>query len=209
MVVSAVDADGSGKVASVPGATASDYPSAPGPNPESFLLVRVRPATSGDVFVMSISGAFEPKPLVESPAYDGGPQLAPNGRWLLFQSNASGRHEVYVRPYPGLDRLWQASEGGGIQARWSRSGREIYYRSGREFLAVSFDGSRAEPALGKPKTLFPDNYALGQGGSIAEYDATPDGRLIMLRRDSSGDKLRVVFNWTQELERVVASSGVR
>jgi serine/threonine protein kinase/Tol biopolymer transport system component len=208
-VLSWAAADGSGESAPVPAATANDFPSAPGPDPDSFLLVRIQPDTAGDVFLMSISGAFEPRPLIESTAYDGGPQLSPDERWLLYQSDASGRHEIYVRRYPELDRPWQASQGGGLQARWSQSGRELYYRNGREFVAVSFDGSGGEPVLGKPEALFPDDYELGRGSSIANYDATPDGRFIVLRRDPSGNKLRVVFNWTEELKRILAAGGVR
>jgi serine/threonine protein kinase len=208
-VVSWAAADGSGRSEPVPAATVNDFPSAPGPDPDSFVLVRIQPDTSGDVFLMSISGVFEPKPLVESPGYDGGPQLSPDGRWLLHQSDASGRHEIYVRRYPELDRPWQASEGGGLQARWSRDGREIYYRNGREFQAVSFDGSGSEPVLGKPEALFRDDYSLGNGTSIANYDVTPDGRFIVLRRDLNGGRLRVVFNWTEELKRILAAGGAR
>jgi eukaryotic-like serine/threonine-protein kinase len=209
LVVSWAAADGGGESAPVPAATSNDYPSAPGPDPDSFLLVRIRPDTSGDVLLMSTSGAFEPKPLVASPAYDGGPELSPDGRWLLYQSNVSGRHEIYVRRYPELDRPWQASQGGGVQARWSQDGREIYYRNGHEFSAVSFDGSGVEPALGKPQALFRDDYELGNGISVANYDVTPDGRFIVLRRGPNGGKLHVVLNWTEELKRILAAGGVR
>jgi len=123
--------------------------------------------------------------------------------------NVSGRHEIYVRRYPELDRSWQASEGGGIQARWRPDGRQIYYRNGRELQAVSFDGSGAEPGLGKPEALFADDYALGNGISIADYDVTREGRFVMLRGDPNGGKLRVVFHWTEELKRILAEGGVR
>ena len=112
---------------------------------------------------MSISGAFEPKPLIVTPAYEGGAQLSPDGRWLLYQSDASGRPEIYVRRYPGLDRQWQVSDGGGIQARWSRNNREIYYRSGRRIVAATLDASGAEPVFGKPVALFADDYDFGRG----------------------------------------------
>jgi len=204
-----VAADGSGESARLPAGAVNDFPSSPGPDPDSVIVVRIRPETSGDVFLMSISGAFEPRPLIVTPAYDGGPQLDPDGRWLLYQSNASGQHEIYVRPYPELDRQWQVSEGGGVQARWSRGGREIYYRSGQHVVAVSFDGSGAEPTLGTPKALFRDDYEFGTGISIPNYDVTPDGRFVMLRRDPSAGKLRLVVNWTEELKRILAEGGVR
>ena len=158
-----VAADGSGVTGPVPGGTVSDFPSSPGPDPDSFVTLRIRPETSGDVFLMSISGAFEPKPLIVTPAYEGGAQLSPDGRWLLYQSDASGRPEIYVRRYPGLDRQWQVSDGGGIQARWSRNNREIYYRSGQRIVAVTLDASGAEPVFGKPVALFADDYDFGRG----------------------------------------------
>ena len=187
----------------------NDFPSSPGPDPDSFIVVRIRPETSGDIFLMSISGAFEPKPLIVTPAYEGGAQLSPDGRWLLYQSDASGRPEIYVRRYPALDRQWQVSEGGGVQARWSRNSREIYYRSGQRIVAAALDASGAEPVFGKPVALFADDYDFGAGASIANYDVTADGRFIMIRRGVNGGKLRVVINWTDELKQILASGGVR
>ena len=158
---------------------------------------------------MSISGAFAPKPLIVTPAYDGGAQLSPDRRWLLHQSDVSGRAEIYVSRYPSLDRRWQVSEGGGVQGRWSRNGREIFYRGGKHIVAVALDTSGAEPEFGKPTPLFADDYQFGGGNSIANYDVTPDGRFIMIRRGPNGGKLRVVLNWTEELKRILAAGGVQ
>src|SRR4029077_1887712 len=108
-------ADGSGNSGPVPGGTVNDYPTSPGPTPDAVLTLRVSPETSADVFLMSMSGAFEPKPLIVTPAYDGGAPLSPDGRWLVYQSDTSGQPEIYVRRYPALDRQWQVSEGGGVQ----------------------------------------------------------------------------------------------
>jgi Tol biopolymer transport system component len=204
-----VAADGSGDSGPMPGGTVNDFPSSPGPDPDSMFIVRIRPETSGDVFLLSMSGAFEAKPLIASPAYDGGPQLSPDRRWLLYQSNISGQAEIYVRRYPALDREWQASEGGGMQARWSRDSREIFYRSGKRIIAVPVDGSGPEPVFGKPVPLFADEYDFGRGVSIANYDVTPDGRFIMLRRGPHGGRLRAVVNWTEQLKQILASGGVR
>jgi Tol biopolymer transport system component len=194
----------------VRGGGVNDFPSSPGPDPDSFLTIRARSGTSSDIFLMSISGAFEPKPLVFTPAYEGGPQLSPDGRWLLYQSDASGRPEIYVQRYPSLNRPWPVSDGGGIQPRWSHNNREIYYRDGRHIVAVTLDTSKAEPVFGKPLSLFPDDdYAFGGGASIANYDVTADGRFIMIRRGTNGGRLHVVVNWTEELKRILASGGVQ
>jgi Tol biopolymer transport system component len=204
-----VAADGSGDSGPVPGATVNDFPSAPGPDPDTMLIVRIRPETSGDVFLLSMSRAFEPKVLIASPAYEGGAQLSLDRKWLLYQSNVSGQAEIYVRRYPALDRQWQVSEGGGVQARWSRDSKEIFYRSGKRIIAVPMDGSSTEPVFGKPVPLFADEYDFGRGISIANYDVTADGRFIMLRRGPHGGRLRAVVNWTEELKQILASGGVR
>lgn len=81
---------------------------------------------------------------------------------------------------------------GGVQARWSRMDREIYY-----MMAVAVDTSRAEPTFGKPAALFADEYDFGHTISIANYDVTRDGWFIMLRRGSHGSSFRVVIPWVQ------------
>lgn len=202
-------ADGSGKVEPVPAGLVNDYPSAAGPDPDSVFDVRIQPESAGDIFLLSISGKFPPKPLLVTPAYEGGAQLSPNGRWLAYQSNTSGQPEIYLRRYPTMDHQWQVSEGGGVQARWSSTGREIYYRDGQHMMAVALDDSAAEPVFGKPSGLFADEYDFGQGISVADYDVTRDGRFIMLRRGTHGGNLRVVINWTEELKQILAAGGVR
>jgi eukaryotic-like serine/threonine-protein kinase len=191
----------------VAGGLANDFPSSPGPDSDSIIATRIQPETAADIFLMSISGKFQPKPLLVTPAYEGGAQLSPDGRWLLYQSNESGQPEIYVRRFPAMDRQWQVSEGGGVHARWSSTSREIYYRSGQHMMAVAFDASGAEPAFGKPTPLFADEYDFGQGISIANYDVTRDGRFIMLRRATHGSSLRVVIHWTEELKQILAAGG--
>jgi hypothetical protein len=172
-------------------------------------MVRVRPETAGDILLFSLSGAFPERTLITSPAYEGGPELSPDGRWLVYQSNESGEPEIYVRAYPGLERSWQVSEGGGAQTRWSPDGREIYYRSGGRFMAAAFDGRSAEPRLGRPAVLFADEYDSGPGITSPNYDVMPDGRFIFFRATPASGRLHVVLDWLPELERLVAAGGVR
>ena len=116
---------------------------------------------------------------------------------------------MFVRRYASPARQWQVSEGSGNQARWSADGREIYYRDGTSIMAVPFDGSGDEPVMGKATPLFRDDYEYGAGISIANYDPTPDGRFLMLRRESQGGQLHIVLNWTEELKQIIARGGVR
>jgi eukaryotic-like serine/threonine-protein kinase len=202
-------ADGSGKTGRVPHGDANTSPASAGPDSSTFIGIRLMPETAGDLYLMSVTGAFPPKPVVETRAYEGSPHLSPDGRWLLYQSNASGRPEIFVRRYPEGDRAWQVSEGGGVQVRWSPTGREVFYRGGGRIMAVAFDGKGPEPVLGKPQGLFADVYDFGQGLSIPNYDVTRDGRFLMLRRSTEGGTLRVVLNWTEELKRTLAQGGAR
>jgi Tol biopolymer transport system component len=202
-----MSADGSGQEGEVKGGLTNDFPSGPGPDPDSVLVTRLQPETSSDVFLLSLSGAFAPRPLLSSRAYEGGAQLSPDGRWLAYASNESGQFEIHVRRFPELDRQWQVSEGGGTQPRWSVTDREIYYRGGPTLTAVPFDGRAEEPVMGKPQALFRDEYDLGQGITIANYDVTPEGRFLMLRRDAQGGHLRIILNWTEELKRELAKAA--
>jgi serine/threonine-protein kinase len=201
-------ADGSGQLSLVPGGISNDFPVSPGPDADTVLDVRISPETGGDIYLLSLSGKFPPKMLLATPAYEGGMQLSPDGRWLLYQSNATGQGEIYVRRYPEMDGARQVSEGGGIQPRWSATGGEIFYRGEHRMIAVAFDAKGPQPAFGKPVTLFTDEYDFGQGLTIANYDVTRDGKFIMLRRLPGGSSLHVVLNWAEELKRVIAAGGV-
>jgi Tol biopolymer transport system component len=204
-----VATDGSGREGRVPGGIPNDYPSGAGPDADSVLMTRVQADTGGDIFLHSLSGAFKPKPLVATRSYEGGAQLSPDGRWLVYVSTESGQFEIQVRRYPALDRKWHVSAGFGVQPRWRADGREIFYRDGQNMAAVPFDGSKQEPSIGVPVALFKDEYDLGQGITIANYDVTKEGRFVMLRTDTKGASLRLVMNWSEELREIIARGGVR
>jgi len=205
-----ISADGTDQQGEVEGAGVTDFPTGPGPDPDSVLVTRVQPETTGDVFLLSLSGAFAPRPLLSSTrGTNGGAQLSPNGRWLAYVSRESGQFEIHVRRFPELDRLWQVSEGGGTQPRWSATGHEIYYRGSPSLRAVPFDGTAEEPVMGKPQALFRDEYDLGIAATLANYDVTPEGRFLMLRRDSQGGHLHIILNWTEELKRELAKAAAR
>jgi hypothetical protein len=172
-----------------------------------MIFIRIEPETSAEMFIWSLSAAFEPRPLVSTPALEGGAQLSPDNRWLAYASNESGPFEVYVRPFPQLDRQWQVSEGGGTQLRWSADAREIYFRNGENLMAVPFDGAADKPRWGSPSLRFGMTTIGGTGATVANYDVTPEGGFLMLRREAGVGNLRIVLNWTEELKRRLAEAG--
>ena len=195
-----ISADGTQDGGPVKYSTSTDYLSGAGLEPDDVLVVRLTPDLSAEIYLFSLSGARPPKPLVSGPGYQGGAQLSPDGRWLAYQSDETGQQEIYVRASPGLDRAWQVSVDGGVQARWGPGGRELFYRTGNPMVAVAFDGRGAAPVLGKPQMLFDQLFDYGQGISIANYDVLPDGRFVMLRAEPGGAPFHVIRHWADGLK---------
>jgi Tol biopolymer transport system component len=126
-------------------------------------------------------------------------QFSPDGRWVAYQSNESGRYEIYVRPFPGPGGQWQVSTNGGIMPRWRRDGKELYYISRDDSLmATPMALSAATLQPGTPVTLFRTRIV---GGGVStdfrhEYDVSADGRfLIVVAADSVASPITLLLNW--------------
>jgi serine/threonine-protein kinase len=176
--------------------------------------VAVGNTENDDIAVVSWSAAGaegaqrEARPLLQTTFRERSPALSPDGRWMAYESNESGRDEIYVRPFPDVDRgRWQLSSGGGIQPVWSRDGRELFYRSGAALMAVPVQ-TGASFAAGNARLLFEGRY-LAVGGR--NYDVSPDGkRFLMIKpvpasgaQDGPAARFIIVDNWTEELKRLV------
>jgi serine/threonine-protein kinase len=148
-----------------------------------------------------------PRALVESSYAEWNGEVSPNGRWLAYQSNESGRNEVYVRPFPDVEGgRWQVSTDGGTRPVWRRDGGELFYYFAGRVTAVPIEsGSAFVP--GTPTVLFEGDYAAPQIGRV--FDVTADGQRFILIKDSEavgGDEQRqvlAVLNWFPELQRLV------
>jgi hypothetical protein len=120
----------------------------------------------------------------------------------VYISNESGQNEVYLRPFPALDRRWTISTQGGTQALWNPSGKEIFYRNGDKMIAVDLT-TTPEVKLSAPRVLFEQRYSFGAGITMANYDVTRDGqRFIMVKDESGAARLNIVLNWLSELTRM-------
>jgi Tol biopolymer transport system component len=204
-----VDADGSGRAGRVPASAPGDIPASMALDGDTLAVLRTSEGTGGDVFALSISGAFPPRPLAQSPGYDGGADFSPDGRWLLFASTDSGPSQVYLSPYPAMDRKWPVSTSGGTQPRWNRTGREVFYREGNRMMAVGVDLSGTQVRLETPRQLFEREFASGGYITIANYDVLPDGAFVMTEAEPGSPRLTVVLNWLDVMKRQLASQGAR
>lgn len=176
--------------------------------PQLIYLEQPRPGTA-DIWVLrpNSDGAG---PFLQAGFFLDAPQISPDGRWLAYASTESGRLEIYVQPYPGLGGKWQVSTEGGTEPQWSRSARELFYRSGDKMMAVEIN-TQPRFVAGKPKQLFEGQYLRTPSGfARANYDVSADGqRFLMLKPVSSvqATELNVVLNWTEELKRLVPAGN--
>ena len=142
-------------------------------------------------------------PLRETMFKEGAAQFSPDGRWLAYVSNESGRYEVYVQTYPGPGGKWQISTGGGTEPLWNPTGRELFYRSGDKMMAADI-ATHPRFSASRSKVLFAGQF-LPSPSSVpsANYDVSPDGqRFLMLKpggRDQVPTQINIVLNWFEEL----------
>ena len=152
------------------------------------------PTTNTDLWLLSLREPYEMKPFKVTAAAERQGALSPDGRWLAYASNDSGRSEVYVEPVPGPGGRQQISHEGGEQPRWVKSGREIVYRNGTKMMSVPVE---AKPLLrpGEAVELFDRKF--DRGGAVAGYDVSPDGqRFVMTRSErESATQIRVILGW--------------
>ena len=132
-------------------------------------------------------------------------QFSPDGKWIAFQSDESGRMEVYIRPFSGREGVVQVSTAGGRYPIWSRDGREILYLTGTDRLMSVNVKFGVEPVLAQPEELF--RIQLGNDGS-RPYDVAADGRLIAIQDlNTTPASIVVVEQWTQELGRLLGPAN--
>jgi Tol biopolymer transport system component len=198
-------ADGSGGLERL---TTSDYAHFPlswSRDGKLLAFVELNPSTGRDIWVLKM-GDRKAQPFLHTPFDETSPQFFPDGRWLAYTSNESGRYEIYVQPYPGPGGKWQISTEGGTEPVWNPNGRELFYRSGDKMMAVDIT-TQPGFAAGKPRMLFQGQYQ-PVPVTFPNYDVSPDGqRFLMLKPAEQAQaaltQINVVLNWFEELKQKV------
>jgi serine/threonine protein kinase/Tol biopolymer transport system component len=168
--------------------------------PEGKLLVfRERhPVTSRDIWILPLDGERTPQPFLNTSFNERSPMLSPDGRWLAYVSDDSGRSEIYVRTFSDLSgSRWQVSTDGGTEPLWAKNGKELFYRGSNRFFSASIE---TEPTfkVGTREALFEDVYWNSAVHTL--YDIHPDGkRFVMVKGLQQRSELIVVQNWFEEL----------
>ena len=176
------------------------------------------PAAGFDLMLVSLNGARREEPLLQTPFDERNAAISPDNRWIAYDSNESGRSEIYVRPFPNVaDGRYQISTTGGRTPVWSPDGRDLFFVNALSVVAVSITLTPSFSA-GNPTTLFEARSILLDGRLIAggthrTYDVPPDGqRFLMIKENAgSGDgsppaAMILVQNWLEELKMKVPTA---
>ena len=176
-------------------------------SPDGTRILVSPDAAPYDIGVFTIGATPSVTMLLGAPSNEVNGEVSPDGRWLAFQSNETGRGEIYVRPFPEVSgSRAQVSTDGGVRPAWSRDGREMFYLWQGAMMAVPVQTTPGFKA-GTPQVLFKGDYLAPQNGRT--YDVSPDGkRFLMIKAGPETEapveaSIVVVQNWLEELKRRV------
>ncbi len=177
------------------------------------LIAYTKSMSSGsDIWTLPLTGAAEEREYLANGFQLGHPALSPDTRWMAYDSDESGRVEVYVQSYPDPTQARrQVSTGGGSEPIWTRGGRELVFRRGDSVMVAAMDPGTG--TVGTPAVLFAGRFDADPGwAQTRSYDVTPDGeRFLLLRRPEGAARPRVhvTIGWWPELRARVAAGGNR
>jgi serine/threonine-protein kinase len=196
-------ADGSGEAERLTESIAAQFPCSVSPDGKWLIFQEEAPRSGWDLFVMNLESG-ETELYLSTDFSEGAAEFSPDGRWVAYNSNESGRYEVYVRPFPAGGGKWQVSTDGGGYPVWSADGKRLHYTKNGSLMAVdvSADGDtfRAET----PVEVLAGNL-LPTSGFARRFDIADDGRVVaVFERDQqdAGDLRSTMFvlNWFEELK---------
>jgi dipeptidyl aminopeptidase/acylaminoacyl peptidase len=142
------------------------------------------PKTLGDVWGLPMKGEKKPFPILSSPADERHPQISPDGKWIAYSSNETGRSEIYVQPFPQGAKI-QISVNGGVFPRWGRGGKELYFMnliSAGNLMVSTIRVTGAAIQRDDPKVLFQTGYFTSPhaGGQYHAYAVSSDGQRFLI-----------------------------
>jgi serine/threonine-protein kinase len=207
-------ADGVGELQRLTESASGHLPSSWHPSRQLLAFTQLNSQTNFDVMILPMHGdetagwkPGTPTVFINSGFDEREAMFSPDGRWIAYQSNASGRNEIYVRPYPGPGGQWQISTNGGVSPTWSRTAKEIFFGTPSQQIMVSAydidgDAFRAE----KPRLW--SNARFKTRGTFRPFDLHPDGTRFALAPaaptlgDAAQDHVTMIFNVFDELRRI-------
>jgi Tol biopolymer transport system component len=205
-------ADGTGAVERLSESPNQQVPVSVSSDGRRLILTDVGPKTAEDVTQVELDGTHRVTPLVQSPFAERNGVISPDGRWLAYEANDSGRFEIHVRPFPEVKSgHWLVSTTGGTRPLWSRSGQELFYVSPTGALMRVGVERGPSWAATTPTLLVKARYLMRPIFSLGRtYDIAPDGQRFLMIKEADGTdqtapppQLVVVQHFDEELKRLV------
>jgi serine/threonine-protein kinase len=183
-------------------------PFAVSPDERHLIFGETTTDTASNLMLLTLDGRSTSEVLLSTPFDEENADLSPDGRWMAYESNESGREEVYVRPFPDVNReVFKVSSNGGRSPAWSPSGGELFFVNGTTMHAVTvqvaptFRHGRPATLFDRPSVLF-DGRNVTRGGSKRMYDVSKDGQRFLVVKvagtddaDTARHSIVVVHNW--------------
>jgi len=172
-----------------------------------WKALQSQPEKGFDTWIATRNRDREPRPFVATGASEFGPAISPDGRWLAYVSDESGRYEIYVQPFPDGGERHQISTDGGVTPVWSPDGRSIYYRTnpGDQIMNAPVTTDPRFRA-GAAQVRLEVQYEAGTYITNPNFDIAPDGKsFVFVKADEDwgrATEIRVVLNWFEELKRL-------
>ncbi|HKB78686.1 MAG TPA: hypothetical protein VKH35_03120, partial [Thermoanaerobaculia bacterium] len=158
-----------------------------------YVAVTERTQGTFDIALVALTGDHKEQPYLATPFNERELMFSPDGKWVIYVSDESGRDEIYLRPFSGSGGKWRISVDGASACRWTRSGKEISYKSGSRLFVVPVN--LQGPHIGKPQLLFDKPFV---PGSHEVWDFSPDDREILWVKPEKppiANELRIILNW--------------
>jgi serine/threonine-protein kinase len=204
-------ADGSGDVTRLTTSPNVQHANSVSPDGTRLVFTETAPTTAQDIMEFRLDGTGAVKPLVATLARERNAEVSPDGRWLAYEADISGRYDIYVRPFPDVaSGQWHVSiDGdGGTRPLWARNSQELFYLSptGALMRVGVAPGKTWAPTA--PTKLFEGHYGAAASQRGRTYDIAPDGKRFLMIKPivdptAAPASIVVVQNWDQELERLV------
>jgi serine/threonine-protein kinase len=187
--------DGSGRPSLVPGGETLQFPSSWSRDGEWLAGAQLIPTRGSDVWVMSADGSGVSRSVIGGASHESSPAFSPDGRWIAYNSDESGRTEIYVQAFPITGQKWKLSENGGDTPVWSPDGRELYYRRERALMVVQIElDPEFKPSRAKPLVRI-------DIADVNDFDVFPDGkRFVVIGRSVAGGENRAPIHRTGGVE---------
>jgi Tol biopolymer transport system component len=172
-----------------------------------LLYYEVNPKTGRDLWALELTGNdHKPRVVANTPFEEVLGQFSPDGRWVAYQTNESGRFEIVVQPFPAANGKWQVSTGGGVAPRWRADGKEIYFIApDATMMAVPITASGPTFEAGTPMVLFPTRIV--GGGTVStnrpQYAVARDGRFLINQpvKEDTATPITLLMNWRPEAKK--------